>query len=386
MKLRFAEGTIVRNVLYSIALGGCFPVKAAEILGYKVTIQRIIRRMRDEKYVLYYDVPCRCVTLSSYGVKKLKEISPERYEHYNQSNQSGNSYVFSGLKNDNIDEIRKARRMIYQSEILCMFDSLGVSCWLFDKPELTVQNKNQVITKNDSIYYTSIELKGVDQRKQESKYQHTRCYGLLFCPGGIYMVYNVGAGKIDWNKYGENKMLLHAEDIVTHNYVTTGKYEIKDAILYIKNYSLLAEILSASENKNAKRKYEFLSFDNNFENMYCIPVDIFGKMVTQLLLLPEHHKLILDYVFEDDDYNRNVNEYIDCDAKKNEEYYFSFLECNISRLKNIKLAMSFDPNLSSKYHIFCYQWQVAMLKEYMPQVVNLHIINAQDLLEYAITQ
>ena len=117
MKLRFAEGTIVRNVLYSIALGGCFPVKAAEILGYKVTIQRIIRRMRDEKYVLYYDVPCRCVTLSSYGVKKLKEISLERYEHYNQTNQSGNSYVFSGLKNDNIDEMRKARRMIYQSEI-----------------------------------------------------------------------------------------------------------------------------------------------------------------------------------------------------------------------------------------------------------------------------
>ena len=125
--------------------------------------------MRDEKYVLYYDVPCRCVTLSSYGVKKLKEISLERYEHYNQTNQSGNSYVFSGLKNDNIDEMRKARRMIYQSEILCMLDSLGVSCWLFDKPELTVQNKNQVITKNDSIYYTSIELKGVDQRKQESK-------------------------------------------------------------------------------------------------------------------------------------------------------------------------------------------------------------------------
>lgn len=43
--------------------------------------------------------------------------------------------------------MRKARRMIYQSEILCMLDSLGVSCWLFDKPELTVQNKTKSLQR-----------------------------------------------------------------------------------------------------------------------------------------------------------------------------------------------------------------------------------------------
>ncbi len=374
MKLSFDKDTYSKKILDYMALAGCMPIKGAELVGPKITVQRILRRMKEEGYAIAYKIPERYLMLSAQGKHKLEEVDSQKYNHFQSII---NTIPVGTATKDNIEKIRKMRRSLQQAKILILLDSLGVRCWEYEKPELSLVNP-AIIPSKKNLYYTSIEIKAIDDYEHKNKISHTRAYGLISSPGGIYCVYHVGNGKMEWNKYGEAKIVNHLEVVLGQNSEKKGKASVRQAIIYVNSYNGLANILNQSESGNKKQQYELFSFDNIYKNLYFIPTNLHGKVVTQLLLMKNHHQLIMRYLY-DDSYEIPKNSSVDCDAIKDGEYFFSFLECDVSRLKRFKMAMSFYNK--EKFHVTCFEWQYETLKEYLPEECNISVADEIKLLE-----
>lgn len=370
MKLKFGVDTYSRKVLFAIAMGGCFALRDAEIIGNKITIQRIIRRMKEEKYVLSFSDPYKYVILTQKGQNILREMSPECAAHYEDAEPRKLTSATSA------SERQKLRRHLQQSEISNLFSSLGIYCWSFDKPALSLENRDKPLDDKDLIYYNSKEIKRIDSGKSSNKVQHTRNYGLLFSPGGIYLIYHVGNGKQEWSQYGENKAVVEIEEIVANNYNSNLRIPINKAIVFVLKYDALPELLLRKETPLSKTKHEFFTIDNIFENMYILPLNIHGQLVMRMMILKDHHERIIDYLFDETYKKTDGNIAIDCDVYREDEYYISFLESNVSRLKRFRQSMQFSE--SSKFHIYCFAWQAEMLKNYLPSDCNIHLVNEID--------
>ena len=373
-KLSFGHDTYGRDVMLVLALGGgVFPKRSVDLIADRKMILRIIKRMEKENYVIPYILAStgKYVSLSAKGIKKLEEISPEAYAHFMELTK-GNPVRGA---HDLHDE-QQIRRKLCQAETLAFMFSLKVPCWLHQKPPLTLKDSDKVLTFADTFYYTSTDLKRIDGGSHMNKVAHTRCYGVLFSPGGIYMVYHVEKGKQQWQNFGESKMVLNVEDIIAHNFNSPQKILVKQAIAFTNKYSALSELLLSAETSHYKEQFEFLTFDNNYENMYCLPTNIHGKSMMFMLKQKGHHKTILKELF-DKSFDTGKSFSVDCDAMKDGNYYLSFVEGDIARLKRFKQAMAFyEPKL---FHVFCYEWQKDMLSRYFPAEVNLHLVDEAKL-------
>lgn len=356
-----------------LALTGYIPLKSCELIGAKITIQRLVRRMKAEGYAIAYASPERYIMLSAAGKQKLKQIDEKQYEHL-QSVLSAAPIGPAG--ENNVEKTRKIRRNLQQSKILILLDSLGIKCWNYEKPTLSLISP-AVIPENRSLYYTSIEIKAMDNYEHKNKISHTRAYGLLLSPGGNFCIYHVGNGKMEWNQYGETKIVVHCETVISKNSGVKGKANLRQAIVYTNSYNSFAKVLEASEKNTFKQKYEFFSFNNVFDNMYYVPIGIEGKAVTSLLIQKNHHKRIIDYLY-DKSYVRPKMISVDCDVTRDGDYYLSFLECDICRLKRFKQAMDF--NDKRKFHITCFEWQYDALREYLPEECEIETVRTTDVL------
>lgn len=373
--LQFREDSYSYIILMLIALCGEFPYSSLYMLdGNDRIIKRTILNMKKEGYITTIgNGPMKTIRLTKKAFTPLKEIGEEYLEHYLSVTDN---HHFRGGKDKNSDRIIWRRHRM--AEILCMLSDINAKLWTSEKPKLILDNQNnELISKDDIIFYTSREMKNADV-EQRYKTDFTRIMGVLFSPGGVYAVYNTNKGLMKWNRQGEGKAQVLIEDIVSYN--CSSEYQSLDnAIMFGKDMMTALNILESNGGKKDSNDFELLSFDNTYENIYFLTLDDTGLYQLNLLIQNRWYDYIINAIFPSEFLNTQYLS-IECDAfdEKNNKYILMFLDGNIGKLKRFKEA-SYDSSQSKKYEIICFDWQEEMVRKYVGNEISLLVITDDKL-------
>jgi len=375
--LQFREDSYSYNLLKIIALCGEFPYNSLYLIdGNERILKRNILNMKKEGYItIVGSGQHKTIRITKKSFEPLRKIGEEYLSHYLSITDN---HHFRGGKKDNSSE-RVIWRRHRMAEAYCMFLDIEADVWSFEKPTLSLDNKNtNRINANSIIFYSSKELKNADI-EQRYKTEFTRIMGALFCPGGVYAIYNTNKGLMKWNKQGEGKAQVLIEDIVSMNYKVEDN-NLSNAIMFGKDIDTAKEILESNGGLKDCNDFEMLSFDNTYNNIYFLTLDENGLYQLNLLIQKNWYNYIRNSIFPKEFLNIEYLS-IDCDAydKSNNKYILMFLDGNIGKLKRFKEA-TYD-NKNKKFEVVCFDWQEEMLRNYLGDDVSILSITTDKLSE-----
>jgi len=368
--IRFKEDSYGYILLKAIALCGEFPYHSLYLIeGNDRIVKRTILNMKKQGYITVVGKgQGKTIRLTTKSFGPLKEIGEGYYDHY--MFMTGNHKFRGGKNGDTL--IWRNHRL---AEILMMFQYVDAKIWLFDKPKLSMRKTKNLISNDEIYFYNSREIKNADI-EQRYKTEFTRIMGALLSPGGKYAVYNTNKGLIKWNRQGEGKAQVLIEDIIFNNF--SGRHEdLNNAIMFGKDMETALKILESNGGPRDSNDFEFLSFDNTYQNIYFIPLD--GHGIYQLnLIIQRNWQDAIRYSIFPESYMDTDSLSVDCDGFDGDaQYILSFLDGNIGRLKRFKEA-SFDSK-TKKYEVVCFDWQKDMVEKYMGSNVTIKEVTEEDL-------
>lgn len=365
--IQFRRDSYALSLLLHIVMAGEFPYNALHLFGNKKMLQRTVLDLKKEGYI----------TVNGTKENKTIRITTKAFPIIENINKTYLDYYYSITDNHHFrgnGTLKVGSRQSYRrhrlAEIMCCLEALDVDFWPDKKPELTLSERKNNIPSDRKLFYTSKEIKKIDAN-QKYKTEFTRIMGLIFSPGGIYCVYHTNKKRMKWNSQGEGKVQVLVDDIIKMN---CSKYvEPNKAIMFTKDINIIDDILMLKAGEKDENNFELLNFDNTYDNIYIVPVDLgkdLGGLIQLKILMSENDRNIIKQKFLSQEEINFQYSTVDCDAiTKDGHFKLMFFDGDIGRLKRFKQAM-FDKN-PSDFEVLCFSWQKEALRKYLPAEVTL---------------
>lgn len=375
--IQFRRDSQAVLILKYLCLCGEFPWQSVYLLpANEVTLRRTILKMRKEKYLTVLGSgEYKTIRMTKKAFPILEDFFPELLRYYMLIT---NNHHFRGgvYKNNNVGQ-RQTWRRHRMAEALCVFGELDCKLLPIEKPILVDKITSPAnISAEERVFYSSIELKNLDPQ-QKYKTDFTRLLGVYLSPGGVYCVYNTNKRLMKWNTQGESKMQVLVEDVVRTNYepYLSSNFLATNALIFGGDLNMAQRILKNNSPQKAS-DFEFLSFDNIYDNIYFVTLDINGIRQLNIMSFKNWHS-ILNKIILGVDNDLSVKCNVDCDSFSDGKYILMFLDGNIARLQRFKQAK--DLSQENNFEIICYPWQVDFILEYFNNNINISTVSIDSI-------
>lgn len=373
MKIR--EGTSKHDVIYAIGMAGEFPFSSLYMLGDKITYQRAVRKLKEGGVLTVLgNAQNKTIRLTQKGVDLLYELNPILHEKYLITT---NNHHFSSMNQKNKGGQTSYRRH-RMAEVFCSMNHMGVFMYPDEKSEIVLTSNRDAIQDDSYVYYSSTELKHADAR-QRYKTEFTRILGALFSPGGVYATYNVNNGTIKWNSQGEQKAIVLLNHIIAANcsegYMKTRKQ--KSAVLFAKNDDAILELLESRSKTKDSNGFELLSFDNVFDDMHVVTMDLPGYRQLNIMMGANWLNLIKTHLLNVPYEELSKSTIYDKYDIVTKSYSFLFFDCNINKIARFKMLMEDVPD--ANFVIYCYPWQTDLVRNIFSGDFSVETVEYEDM-------
>lgn len=362
-------GAHVLELLELLSVAGEFPMSGLSILGNPRTMRELIHRLEDRQEIeaswsgKRYCArllsisgkrgPMRNIRLHKSALPLLDELHPAAVDYYLSAFRN---HAFSGKRGD----IERNHRV---AETLAMMFSSGIEIRPYLLPRLQTEHIEPTVGDMPCFYPSRI-VKKLDGDSM-NKTGFTRMTGLLLKKGVGFAVYNTRNAVMKWHGDGELKAMQQCEDLARHN---AGVDALSGAILFGSSGSVALETLMET-NKADRRDCRI---DRIYMAVHFAPLNNDGKRMLQLLTIPALQARLRSVLFP---HRLQVNGFMecDCDAVDGGKYILSHLDGDLARLVRFRLAAIEDKE--HQYEAVCYPWQLAYVKPFLGERIELKLID-----------
>lgn len=377
------------EILKALYANSCIPYRSLRLLQGEVKLtQRMVKKMEKEGLLAV----CR----SEHGngkIIKLKDDWQKTMKEYQEY-----------LPNEYVDRYKKVReeaskskesrgreeRLLKNAEASLLMHRSGVGTYPDNREG--IDKYMTMLGQGRSQYYSSVEIKNQESYRDKveldkdgrKKVTSSRINGLLVSPGGNYAVYNITNHLIEWEKFGELKIVHHIEKVLAVNVNSkqqpnnTSTTRLIDCLLVANDMEMFERVLTNENNK--RRSTTLLNIDYAYENMYAIPTDKNGIEMLKLMQ-KENWKMKMEYLLLSNCEKDAENFSIVHDGYNEEDgYILLFCTSNLSKLKMF-LKRATNARDSEKFCIYCFTYQLPLFQKLRLELGSISI-KAMELTDY----
>ena len=373
--IHIRQDSTVYEMLIFLSYVAEFPYASIALLGSYETYRKTITKMSQEQTYRIPDHPQKItgrllnisgtkeqktIRLSQKGLAVLEMANPDAAAYY--ARVYGKAKISSSAL-----RVERAHRM---AETTALFRLAGVETAPFQLPPLRLKQFDAV-PPDVPAFYTSHELKHIE-KDGINKIAFSRVTGMMMSSGGCYAIYNSRDARMEWNGYGEGKVLVYLRKVARAN---GGQKEMSSAIMLANDYMVAQPTLAFLGKVNRVEN----RFDKIYGHLHFVTTDSFGARLIKLLTLPDWNETLLDLLFDSHE-RAGIGATFCYDAVRDGAYVLSFLDGDIFRLKAF-----WDTARVQKYKtsIICFPEQVPFLRSYLRDKVPLQTVT-MDMVENAI--
>lgn len=380
-KIRFEEGSYSSRIIYYVALAVSFPWQSLNLIpGNHRIVLRVIKLLKDEGYIIISDKgEQKSIKIAKKTIDILDSIQPGLKDYYMFNSENHTSRGASSK--DKATKLQMISRKHKVGESYCMCNMAGAKILFNEKPKLQMVYSNKSLDDylDSPLFYNSREIKSVDP-DQKHKTEFSRIIGLMISRGGCYNIYNINKGLIKWNQYGENKAKVLTNDIITANFsestIDTSHIKTGEAIMFAKDFTAAEAFLSSKGSRPDVNGFELISFDNTYQDIYLLPLDMYGALQLKVITTYNWRKKLLSCVFG---ISESPVTNVDCDAYVNEQYCLTLFDGNIARLK--RFNQSIYEKGPKYFKILCFPWQTETIKNILDHSITIQEVEIETFVE-----
>ena len=297
--------------------------------------------------------------LSPIYVKAIDEMYRDYYLRVGQTLRK------IALHNDKKD----AGKVLQSNDMILLMYSIGVKTLPTDKADILNCDE---LPQNVNMYYNSREIKKgtnyesiVEENNQQKTVIGTRIDGLLISNGGIYTIYNMRNKRYVWKVRGEERIKPYIEKLINGKhprFILEKNYECKDAILFAKQLSSFAKMLTDSPQNDSFK--DMIGLRTLYTNIYVLPSDINGKMMLEIMMMKDWKNKMLSDLFDTSDEERNEAKHtsVVCDGYDEETKTYKLLFCipNLAKLYMFSNRAKIEEN-QHVFEVYCFDFQAELV-------------------------
>lgn len=373
-----------------LSVVGEYPVCSIDLLGDKRCFRRLITELTAKQEFWNIDnnevFDCVAVGLASSG--KYKTIRLKKRAVPMLSWCGGEAYyeetylqsTFSGT----IEYVDRNHRV---AETVAMVQGAGIEYrpWVMPELQTDIQDKNNIC---EAVYYTSRKVKrAFDSTEQLSG--STRFTGVLLTPEDAFAVYNARDSVMKWGHSGEYKSVNAIKMCASYN---TKNNNTTKMILMGRTFENVMATIVQSEREEAeeirkhrKEKFKYVtSIPSIYRTVHYVPLSEFGQKLLKILTVPDYRGKVLRLIYEEDELSNGTENFV-YDAYRKNRYVLSFLDGDITRLRQFKKTMLDYQKKGEPVScaVLCFKEQSEEVTEYMSDCedVNIPTVKIENVLK-----
>lgn len=351
--------TLSGRLLTLIALSGELPAAQVGRLPYADSYKQFtVKALKRAGMIRPYSRDdLRGLRLTASGKDLLAFSEAEKFDAF-----------FSGCTATNAPKYSIAHRLRLHrmAEVLVTMLNANVAVLPWEKPDVFAPVPPHGLTCLDQpAYYSSREVKELGE--QAVKVRGSRSTGVLLADGGIFIVYNTGAGQMKWEYKAEMRLkaLLEMELCQTR---LKAQYRCvkQSAIVFAADMSQLAPLMGVGGGK----RHNYFALDGGIEHIYFLTNDHYGEVVLQLLCYPDE-RAVLDGILSQDLAPPRVNWLMENDAMSGQDPVLFAYTCDMPRIRRFNTALERTGRTGTLY---CFDFQKDAMRQVCgPTVLIRHI-------------
>lgn len=387
---KYSSDMRVHQLLSLLSVVGEYPVASIDLFGDRRCNRRLITDLtaKQEFWNIDNDEVFDCVAIGLSGKGKYKTIRLRKGAIPMLSWCGGEAYYeetysekkFSS-KAENVDRNHRV------AETVAMMQGAEIEYrpWILPQLQTDIRDEKNI---GEAVYYTSRKLKRTfDATEQLSG--STRFTGALITPTDCFVVYNTRESVMKWGHAGEYKSVNIIKECVAYN---TQINNVTKMILMGRGLEVVMETIVQSEReeaeeirKNRNQKFKsHTSIPKVYRSVYYVPLSEFGQKMLKILTLPDYHDKLLRLIFASDEISDGKDGFMH-DAYRNDVYVLSFLDGNVTRLKQFKSIIKSHQKSGEtfQYAVLCYDEQKEEVENFMGENENITYpcVNINDVLK-----
>lgn len=404
-RFRVEYGSSTQKLLIACIMAGEYPYESLDLINVSRT--SILRSMN--------------ALINEFGyiaVKKRRDAKKIILKLWERNKEAFAEEVFRGASSYDVELKISKPVQIYRkdriAELIIMCLEAGVHVTPDEKP----LGHSSLAPDDIKAPYLllSVELRR-EAPVKEDRGKGARFHGMIVSGGGMYVVYNMGKGLMDWVRPAEynaiqmmqeysKKMpwfieghiaegivpprLEHSSIVFTRNYMyavdfVRGKVELPaadsiPAAIPAESYhgggsASPAGLTSASARKKVQDRKNpgkrrtgknLFNISEYYDNTYFLPLDYRGQIMLNIMTHSNWHYYLTGLFYPDDERVTPAEAMsIGCDGKNNGNYGLVFLDGNITRLKRF-LSVPVTDTTKGHLKIICYDFQYEAVKKLAP--------------------
>ncbi len=296
--------------------------------------------------------------------KTIQElIGREPLEHFyavtdSRKQSSRPSYIMRGL--------RKAEAMV-------TLRNSGAGVFPHEKPKLEDGGWN---TEEAVYYYDSIEIKDSGLVK-EGSYARSRFLGILFSPGGVYVVYNFKKNNMQLTQTREMALRNAMQDLamIQSKRNTGSAYpDVESAIIFGHDDNQVLDRVLLWE------QGAFAELCKTYDKLHYFPITPDAAFQAWMLSQPNWRErllrgMIVESYLEKENMYRTYDAYIPDQNLK----VLSWVDANLVSLRLISADLKRNPD--QNYALICLPWQEEIVRKYLGNKVQVMSISQDSIKE-----
>lgn len=348
-----AFDTLPGLVLVITALSGEIPTDLITHFsgGNQYKAKAVKRLKRDKLIRSFYRDGLRGLRLTTTAKKLLLEAYPDWLLPYLSGKAETNR-----LKS----EIPRRLRLHRMAEVLVIMLNSGAAIFPWEKPAFTkaklIENHSQIFSPT---YFTSRELK--EFGPQANKFRGARATGVLIRDRDMFLIYNTGAGEMNWNYKAEMRLKAFLQ-------VEFPSRTQPSAIVFGSSMSHMEPLMGIG----SKFLHNYLILDENFRHFFYLTNDHHGEILLQILydkgLRTTLDTILLENLSAGMPDATIVNDGYD---EYGDPVLFGYL-CDMPRIKRFDTALSLHEQHGT---LICFDFQEQSLRRICSPRVTLQCID-----------
>jgi len=267
------------------------------------------------------------------------------------------------LKSDIVRRLRLHR----MAEVLVTMFNAEVSVLPWEKPPLFAPTLPAALTALERpAYYSSREVKELGE--QAVKIRGSRSTGVLLTDSDIFVVYNTGPGKMEWEYKAEMRLKALLEmEICQTRLPTQFALTKQTAIVFSSDMKQMAPLMGVG----GEKRRNYFALDGDFKHFFYLTSDHHGEVILQLLCYPSEME-VLDAILRKGFQPARPSWVVENDAMDGEHPVLFAYTCDMRRIKH------FDSGL--KIHgltgtLYCFDFQEEAMRRICSPAVAIQSID-----------
>lgn len=208
--------------------------------------------------------------------KEYVDSVSKEYERYYTEEIQKRIWKINEYQNEPTKTKVRTQKLIHDGATKIFMYACGI------KTTPDIASIDEGIDLRDKTYYGSYEVKSAGGNT--NKNQTSRINGVLFSPGGVYPIYNIGKKLIEWKRYDEIKMITTINNMVrnkSNGDIRAG--DRKECIVMATDLKQYVRMIDLDYNKKNNYIDRLINIDESYKKMYAVPEDRNGKLLLEIM-------------------------------------------------------------------------------------------------------